>query len=498
MNEKSNKIKKIPILTYLCYLLAVSVLFTGVTFSRYSASTSGDVSSSLVPYIASYEIDNISATTFPNSNYWLSESADRAVGTARTVRYTMRNYEAGADGSAQRVNELDLQGSVRLYVPAELAGSIALQLEEVQPDSTSTAVTPQYVLSELLAEVDSGSTTWNTAAEPEKNEQDYDDLSGAPDEVMNLSGSLNGKDGTLFAQAQGTDGESGNTLSITESVRTVQYSVGFQRGVPTQSTVEGISVITNLQPQLFLDLEKEELYYAVDITLPDEMLFEGGVAQQKTFVLYITLTHVVSSDDFGIDWTTGAEADQTCDAYLQKPAAGTGVYTFNGAKVLGYHFDVEAATYERDGAPRANSTTVRVTKAYGIDEAGTSYTGEATLSFLHVAPISEDAVNYVHPIQKFYTYENNAYTEADDAPATIQDAQNCYGVCTNLDGTDGEYYISFANMPDDPRYATYEGQETNAATNYAMGQLLSRNYPTRLTAIFVQASESSASGEVIV
>lgn len=488
MNENSNKIKKIPILSYLCCLLAVSVLFTGVTFSRYSSSTSGDVASSLVPYIASYEIDNISATTFPNSNYWLSESADRAVGTARTVRYTMRNYEAGADGSAQRVNELDLQGSVRLYVPAELAGSIALQLEEVQPDSTSTAVTPQYVLSDLLTVADGG--TFNTAAS-----ENYDDLSGAPDEEMNLSGSLNGKDGTLFAQAQG---EKGNTLSITESVRTVQYSVGFQRGVPTQSTVEGISVITNLQPQLFLDLEKEELYYAVDITLPDEMLFEGGVAQQKTFVLYITLTHVVSSDDFGIEWTTGAEADQTCDAYLQTPAADTEVYTFNGAKVLGYHFDVEAATYERDGAQRANSTTVRVTKAYGIDEAGTSYTGEAELSFLHVAPISEDAVNYVHPIQKFYTYENNAYTEADDAPATIQDAQKLYGVCTNLDGTDGEYYISFAGMPDDPRYATFEGQEANAATNYAMGQLLSRNYPTRLTAIFVQASESSASGEVIV
>ena len=437
MNENSNKIKKIPILSYLCCLLAVSVLFTGVTFSRYSSSTSGDVASSLVPYIASYEIDNISATSFPNTNYWLAE--DRAVGTPRTVRYTMRNFEAGENG-VQRINLLDLQGSIRLYVPAELAQNLALQVEQVQEDGTGTAVTPQYVLAGLFNIEDGG--TWNTAAE-----ENYSDLAGADDETMTVTGSLE-DGGSLFAQAAG--GAQGNSLSVSAFSQTVQYSVGFQRGVPTGSGSAGgaDTLLTDLQPQLFLDLEKEELYYAIDITAPEEMLFEGGAAQEKTFVLF----------------------------------------TFNGAVVLGYHFDVEAQTYAlNETSPRGTLTTVRVTKSYGRNDAGTQYTGEAALSFSHVAPISEGAVNYVHPIQNFYTDTNGT---PGSAPADIEEAQSLYGICTNLLGEEGEYYISFEGVPDNPRYASYG----DGTALYAMSVSLSKNYPTRLTAIFVQASQSPASG----
>ena len=472
MNENSNKIKKIPILSYLCCLLAVSVLFTGVTFSRYSSSTSGDVASSLVPYIASYEIDNISATSFPNTNYWLAE--DRAVGTPRTVRYTMRNFEAGENG-VQRINLLDLQGSIRLYVPAELAQNLALQVEQVQEDGTGTAVTPQYVLAGLFNIEDGG--TWNTAAE-----ENYSDLAGADDETMTVTGSLE-DGGSLFAQAAG--GAQGNSLSVSAFSQTVQYSVGFQRGVPTGSGSAGgaDTLLTDLQPQLFLDLEKEELYYAIDITAPEEMLFEGGAAQEKTFVLYITLTTAINVEgsDFNISWENET-------GYLTEPSAGADVLTFNRAVVLGYHFDVEAQTYAlNETSPRGTLTTVRVTKSYGRNDAGTQYTGEAALSFSHVAPISEGAVNYVHPIQNFYTDTNGT---PGSAPADIEEAQSLYGICTNLLGEEGEYYISFKGVPDNPRYASYG----DGTALYAMSVSLSKNYPTRLTAIFVQASQSPASG----
>lgn len=473
MNENRNKIKKIPVLSYLCCLLAVSVLFTGVTFSRYSSSTSGDVASSLVPYIASYEIDNISATTFPNTDYWLTD--DRAVGTPRTVRYTMRNFEAGPDGSAQRINELDLQGSIRIYIPAELAGNIALQVEQVLPDSTSTAVTPQYVLSGLFNTKDGG--TWNTAYE-----DNYSDLAGADDETMTVTGSLE-DGGSLFAQAAG--GAQGNSLSVSASRQTVQYSVGFQRGV---SAGEDDSVLSDLQTQLFLDLEKEELYYAIDITLPEEMRFAGGEAQEKTFVLYITLTTAISvqGSDFNIPWEESVN-------YLTQPAAGTPVYTFNeAATVLGYHFDVEAQTYAlNETSPRGTLTTVRVTKSYGRSEDGTQYTGEAALSFSHVAPISEGAVNYVHPIENFYADTSGA---SASAPADIAAAQELYGICTNLLNESGAYYISFAGVPDNPHYASYAGQSAEGTYNYDMSVSLSKNYPTRLTAIFVQASQTPAAG----
>ena len=479
MNENSNKIKKIPILSYLCCLLAVSVLFTGVTFSRYSSSTSGDVASSLVPYIASYEIDNISATNFPNTAFWLSSEENKAVGTPRTVRYIMRNFEEGENG-VQRINALDLQGSIRLYVPAELARNLALQVEQVQEGATGTAVTPQYVLAGLFNIEDGG--TWNTAAE-----ENYSDLAGADDETMTVTGSLE-DGGSLFAQAAG--GAQGNSLSVSAFSQTVQYSVGFQRGVPTGmgSTGGAGTLLTDLQPQLFIDLEKETDYYAIDITLPEEMRFTGGAAQERTFVLYITLTEAIpqQDSDFNIEWNE-------TDGYLQTPAAGGSVMQFSGAKVLGYHFDVKAQTYTLEGTDRKTSTTVRVTKSYGRSEDGTRYTGEAALSFSHVAPISEGAVNYVHPIENFY--ETNG-TEAS-APADIDEAQSLYGICTNLNGTAGAYYISFSGVPDNPHHAVYGESDEK----YQMSVSLSKSYPTRLTAIFVQASQSpvtGAEGEVSV
>ena len=473
MNENRNKIKKIPILSYLCCLLAVSVLFTGVTFSRYSSSTSGDVASSLVPYIASYEIDNISATTFPNTDYWLTD--DRAVGTPRTVRYTMRNFEEGENG-VQRINALDLQGSIRIYIPAELAGNIALQVEQVLEESTGSAVTPQYVLSDLFGAENGG--VYNTA-----DSTGYSDLAGAEEERMTVTGSL--EEGNLFAQAAAEEGRQGNSISVSASMQTVQYSVGFQRGV---STGEGDSVLSDLQTQLFLDLEREELYYAIDITLPEEMRFAGGEAQERTFVLYITLTEAIPQhdSDFNIGWNE-------TEGYLQTPEEGGSVMQFNGATVLGYHFDVEAQTYAlNETSPRGTSTTVRVTKSYGRNDAGTQYTGEAALSFSHVAPISEGAVNYVHPIENFYA--DTSGTEAS-APADIGAAQELYGICTNLNGTEGAYYISFSGVPDDPHYATHTEQTAEGDPTYRMSVSLSKNYPTRLTAIFVQASQSPAGAD---
>ncbi len=481
MNENSNKIKKIPILSYLCCLLAVSVLFTGVTFSRYSSSTSGDVASSLVPYIASYEIDNISATNFPNTAFWLSSEENKAVGTPRTVRYVMRNFEEGENG-VQRINALDLQGSIRLYVPAELAQNLALQVEQVQEGATGTAVTPQYVLADLFKLKDGG--TWETVKS-----RDYSALA-SEDEQLTVTGSLHEGSGSLVAQAKDEDGQ-GNTVTVSAFSQTVQYSVGFQRGVPTGmgSTGGAGTLLTDLQPQLFIDLEKETDYYAIDITLPEEMRFTGGAAQERTFVLYITLTEAIpqQDSDFNIEWNE-------TDGYLQTPAAGGSVMQFSGAKVLGYHFDVKAQTYTLEGTDRKTSTTVRVTKSYGIDEAGNQYTGTASLSFSHVAPISEGAVNYVHPIENFYA--DMSGTEAS-APADIDEAQSLYGICTNLNGTAGAYYISFSGVPDNPHHAVYGESDEK----YQMSVSLSKSYPTRLTAIFVQASQSpvtGAEGEVSV
>lgn len=98
--NSTKKTKKLPVLTYLCYLLVVSILFTGVTFSRYSTATSGDLSAGISPFVISYEIDNVSSNTYTNANFWLDSGTRQ--GTPRTIRFTLRNYEESADGSVLR------------------------------------------------------------------------------------------------------------------------------------------------------------------------------------------------------------------------------------------------------------------------------------------------------------------------------------------------------------------------------------------------------------
>ena len=127
MNRKDqkNRIKRIPILSYLCYLLAVSVMFTGVTLSRYSTATSGDFSASVAQFVASYEIDDLSSNTYTNANYWISNTGNRQ-GTPRTMRFTLRNYEADENGDPVRWSDVGLQAKLRLYLPAEFADNLVL------------------------------------------------------------------------------------------------------------------------------------------------------------------------------------------------------------------------------------------------------------------------------------------------------------------------------------------------------------------------------------
>ena len=127
MNRKIKK-KKIPILSYLCYLLVVSVLFTGVTFSRYSTATSGDLGANVSPFIASYRIDNLSSNTYTNANFWLENNTQQ--GVARYVRFTVANHRPAseAEGAAELISDVDLSSKIRFYLPAEFADNLAIQL----------------------------------------------------------------------------------------------------------------------------------------------------------------------------------------------------------------------------------------------------------------------------------------------------------------------------------------------------------------------------------
>ena len=497
MNRKIKK-KKIPILSYLCYLLVVSVLFTGVTFSRYSTATSGDLGANVSPFIASYRIDNLSSNTYTNANFWLENNTQQ--GVARYVRFTVANHRPAseAEGAAELISDVDLSSKIRFYLPAEFADNLAIQLL----GEDGNAVMPQIVLGNLIYNVEykehfnsegnslgsyygytNDTKTYASHGENATLEtgkfRDYA-AAACTDAILTMSGGLSESGGTVTAKWGGADSTT-NTLTITASKAMQTYSVGFRR-------VEGAGDNKNenaIMPQLFLDLEKEMTFYTVELDIPTVMQLTGGTQQEHTFDLYLALTDNIQSGDLNFNWTTAHDSLLTNGG------------SFNGAKVTGYHFDYDAVIYKKDKDEKwtKNGTTqIRVQKTFARDKE------PEKLTFHHVAPISETTVSYVHPISDFYTLENNTFTEAT-APADIDGAQTLFGLCSQFQATRDqnevpEYYISFANVPDDPFYLDYagqtdegqvgEGQAAPKETTILMS--LSKSFYTSLTVVFTQTS----------
>lgn len=488
---EKKELKKIPIVTYLLYLLVVSALLAGVTFARYSTFTSGDVSTDIAGFRCSYSINDMSSNTFSNADYWLRPddgSEPTPLNTARTVRYTLSNSREGI------VSEVDLQAAIRLYAPAEFVDSLAVQLAYLD-GTTPVPVTPQYVLSDLIYD-GTAYRAWGTSGSfYTGNSEPYEDLDygertltmsgGITDTGGKLSGSVSGvyTDNVNHAN-DGVKNDINTTITISASTTTARYSVGFQRNERMASqVVEGEYVMGENAPMLYLDLQKDVPYYTVDMSTP-EMFFEAGNDTSRVFVLYVTVVKQIKSEDLSLYW--GAEKIGN-DSYsadywsslLQAPASSTDNKYYNGALVTGYHFEREADVYDENGSV-VGHTTVRINKIYDYVNGG------YTLEFEHVAPLSEgsDSATIAHPINEFYT--DTTGTAYNDTILTMETVQDLYGKCSN-GGKSG--YMSLNGFTDDPFVENYG----ETAAFYMLSQSLSKGYSTKLNALFVQASESEVS-----
>ena len=488
---EKKELKKIPIVTYLLYLLVVSALLAGVTFARYSTFTSGDVSTDIAGFRCSYSINDMSSNTFSNADYWLEPddgSEPTPLNTARTVRYTLSNSRGGI------VSEVDLQAAIRLYAPAEFVDSLAVQLAYLD-GTTPVPVTPQYVLSDLIYD-GTAYRDWDTSGSFDTgNSEPYEDLDYG-ERTLTMSGGITDTDGKLSGSVSGVytdtvdhanDGvvnDKNTTITISASTTTARYSVGFQRNERMASQVEEVGYIMGENaPMLYLDLQKDVPYYTVDMSTP-EMFFEAGNDTSRVFVLYVTVVKQIKSEDLSLEW--GAEkigndsySADYWNSLLQAPASSTDNKYYNGALVTGYHFEREADVYDENGSV-VGHTTVRINKIYDYVNGG------YTLEFEHVAPLSEgsDSATIVHPINEFYT--DTTGTAYNDTILTMETVQNLYGKCSN-GGKSG--YMSLSGFTDDPFVENYG----ETAAFYMLSQSLSKGYSTKLNALFVQASESEVS-----
>ena len=305
---KKKRTKKYPIFTYLCYLLAVAALVTSVTFARYSVATSGSVSTQVALYNCSYEIDGFSSFAFNNTDFYIM-NGNNLIGntTARTVRFTMRNHSVNADGEliGGTITDVNVQGSIRLRVPAELGDKLAIQLTDATAaGASSTVVTPQIVLGELLyyGGVEDGkiitSESYADFSKPVNdfstayfsNYEERTNNDEALDQEWTVSGGLTTTDGVTKGAiniVQNVDEGTGLNMTITAETdkEPETYSVGFRRSSGTS---------------LFLDLSKKMTYYTIEISLPS-MLLEGKKQRSCTHVAYLSLVNRLANSVYWYD-----------------------------------------------------------------------------------------------------------------------------------------------------------------------------------------------------
>lgn len=493
MKRKASK--KYPVFTYAFYLILVGILVTGVTFSRYSITQSGDVSTGVAAFDCSYTIEDFSSLNFNNSDYWLSAGNDGsggmlAAGTAHTVRVTMKNSNNG------KTSDTDVQAHLRVYMSSQLADNLAIQISTEQEAGTPSTYTPQIPLRKLFygdddAYKNGAYKTYNTDTIETSTFDDYDavgndeDGGNVWDETLTVSGTLknNGtNNGTLVVSGQ----SSGLQMTVTAQTRRVDYSVGFSRGVSSTP--------------VYLDLQREETYYTFDITLPS-MLYTGGTENKSTHVVYFTLTDGIDNTAYWYNaeqqlqqradgswyiitdtstqttqnvvpvYDANGQLVENMNTLITSPSQG--YYFYDGkdeVKITGYHFEQETtATYTDENKNEVKiSTTVRVKCEYA--EGGTY-----NVSLYHVAPLSEtSAAHYVHPIK----WSGNVVLMEDVVySAGCMPFENIStGTCNNSAG----------GMEIDISKITIDPIDKAAPITLAVN----RSYYFDITALFVQASET--------
>ena len=509
-----------PLMRYLSLLLVVALLFSGVTFARFALERRGSIDTGVALFDASYTVEGVNSLTFGNQSYWRLYSNQwyaQGAGSARTVRIGMQN-KSDVD---VRANVLHMEG------PAEFWENIALQLTTVKsnPSSDSSSdnpdgvaadqiITTQYVLADFLRvrnKTDEDGNPyehnhtygayqqWGTNGTFDTDFSDEFGQRGNVEESLQMSGGIKTKDesgnktfsGSVTAVRKPSIGTTDLTttpltITITASMKTVQYSVGFAR-VQDRRTL----------PAFYLDCEKEVPYYSIDITLPDTDYFtmdakkttvdENGdpkdVIDTTSVIAFLTWTNSSGSDDLSTpvsqdDWSTIAPVPE------DDTEGGTQGGTFNGATVTGYHFNYTEVPAQRNKEENEEDITEYITTTVRMNY---SYANGGITSWEHVASISSGDGVYAHDIVD----SNGNIVILGTVPA---DSEEKMVVIAN-DSTyqcSGENPVTIAASDLEQCNSSYEPAEFEVVQD-SSGKYYStateKGYEVRFSVSFVQASE---------
>ena len=451
-----------PLMRYLSLLLVVALLFSGVTFARYALERRGSIDTGVALFDASYTVEGVNSLTFGNSYYWKDEGNRwYEQGSARTVRIQMKN---NSDVNV-RANVLHMEG------PAEFWENIALQLLTVNENdpagvAADQIITTQYVLADLLRVRTGGikenasgaildadgnnathqyeygkyiawspSSTENEAVGGKFNTGFSDEFGqrGSVEETFSMSGGITAEglkqtdtttgkttydlskvtnfEGSVTAVRTSSTGTTDLTtkpltITITASMKEKeQYSVGFARRQEQRSL-----------PAFYLDCEKAVPYYEIDITLPDTTYFDMENDGTTSVIAFLTWTNSLQSTDL----TTNVYRGSTDESKLNWGDLTDGTQKFNGANVVGYHFNYNDVPATQNGQPI--ETTVRMN--YKI--------GDTSPTWQHVASISSGDGVYPHPL---IAQTDGSYSYVCDGDPAVTIAKDVVVACGGTYGT---------------------------------------------------------------
>lgn len=471
MNEQKQKQfhrRQYPLVRYLGLLLAVALLFTGVTFARYATNSGIAASVGIAAFDVDYTIEGINSTTFGNMDYWQSSGGawlEQGAGSARTVRIQFKNNGGVA-----------VQPTLRLSGPAAFWENIALQLalgdgDDVGGTFASASLSTQYVIADLLR-VRGGGTTMGDethnytygsyidwAAQSSANEAkggEFDTkfsdqfgqlgYTGAGQdeqllgETLQMSGSMQASGGSVTAKRVSKYDENGPisdvaalTMTITGTAKEEQYSIGYSR----RDSHGGL-------PALYLDCQKSMPYYTIEIKA-DRLVIKPG--ETKTVILFMTWTNSVAP----VELTDQVKVDKKYwETLLQNGGSLSDTSGNNVAAVLGYHFnqngvpecDASGNPIVENGAPV--TTTVRVTNTFASP--GTEGTA-VTATYEHIATLAGEDSPFAHSMKQYsgdiYRCSNAvapAYVDISKIKSTID--PSTIAMAMSDDGTSLDYTVA--------------------------------------------------------
>ena len=463
-----------PLMKYLSLLLAVALLFSGVTFARYLSNDQIDASVGIAAFDATYSIDRVNSTTFGNQDYWIPVGGTwvpQGAGTAITVGMTLKN-----NGDTSVMPTLHFEG------PKEYWDHIALQLtttRNVTPGDVAAGVvlTPQLVIGSIFGkngEIKTGTDGENqtgTDGENQTGSSDYGDYGSLGGDAILEVKSVTDGDKTTTTTATWTDDGHQNKMTITSSTRNEEYAVGFVR----QSG-------DDLLPPIFVDCKKEMTFYSIDLELPAldvEAKTEGGTGEQRV-VVWLT-------------WTNDAPNNSQAanENFWEKLAIANSEFRLNEVDgnenqpditILGYHFDVSGVPVtdkngepvtDKNGVPTGETTTVRVKNTFGEDEGGSG-----TTEYFHVASINDNDGAYTHAFGNIVTAGGKTIAQC----LNKDESARMYVDLTQFVSKD--YQVTDAISVSTIRW------ETDSQTSFQYAPIQQRAFGVSFRATFVQSSEA--------